>query len=103
MSLAGALFFQNPAGAAREKVLLYLALTMAPFAIVAPILGPAIDRSRDGRRLLVILSAAGRAVLCHVMEQYIIKSAPEGLLLYPLAFGVLVLAKGQSIAKSSLV
>ena len=42
VSLAGSLFFQNPAGAAREKVLLYLALTMAPFAIVAPILGPAL-------------------------------------------------------------
>ena len=103
VSLAGSLFFQNPAGAAREKVLLYLALTMAPFAIVAPILGPALDRSRGGRRLLVIVSAGGRAVLCLVMAQYISKAAPAGLLLYPLAFGVLVLAKGQSIAKSSLV
>ncbi len=67
---------------------------MAPFAIVAPILGPAIDRSRGGRRMLVILSAAGRAVLCLVMAQYISKAAPEGLLVYPLAFGVLVLAEG---------
>jgi MFS family permease len=103
VSLAGSLFFQNPTAAARGKVLLYLALTMAPFAIVAPILGPAIDRSRGGRRMLVILSAAGRAALCLVMAQYISKAAPEGLLVYPLAFGVLVLAKGQSIAKSSLV
>jgi MFS family permease len=103
VSLAGSLFFQNPTGAARGKVLLYLVLTMAPFAIVAPILGPAIDRSRGGRRLLVILSAAGRAVLCLAMAQYISKEAPEGLLVYPLAFGALVLAKGYSIAKSALV
>ena len=40
VSLAGSLFFQNPSGAARGKVLLYLILTMAPFAIVAPVLGP---------------------------------------------------------------
>ena len=103
VSLAGSLFFQSPTGAAREKVLLYLVLTMAPFAIVAPVLGPAIDRSRGGRRMLVILSAAGRAVLCLAMARYVSKAAPEGLLVYPLAFGALVLAKGYSIAKSALV
>jgi hypothetical protein len=103
VSLAGSLFFQNPTSAARGKIFLYLALTMAPFAIVAPILGPAIDRSRGGRRMLVILSAVGRAVLCIVMAQYISKQAPAGLLVYPLAFGVLVLAKGHSVAKSALV
>jgi hypothetical protein len=103
VSLAGSLFFQNPSGEAREKVLLYLVLTMAPFAIVAPVLGPAIDRSRGGRRMLVILSGAGRAVLCLFMAQYISKAAPEGLLVYPLAFGALVLAKGHAVAKSALV
>ncbi|HXY95098.1 MAG TPA: MFS transporter [Acidimicrobiia bacterium] len=103
VSLAGSLFFQNPSAAAREKVLLYLALTMAPFAIVAPVVGPALDRSRGGRRMLVIGASAGRAFLCIVMAQYISKPAPEGLLIYPLAFGVLVLAKGQSVAKSALV
>jgi MFS family permease len=103
VSLAGSLFFQNPTAAAREKVLLYLALTMAPFAIVAPVLGPALDRSRGGRRLLVIGAAAGRALLCLAMAQYISKPAPEGLLIYPLAFGVLVLAKGHTVAKSALV
>ena len=36
VSLAGSLFFQSPTTAARGKVLLYLLLTMAPFAIVAP-------------------------------------------------------------------
>src|SRR5262249_35600279 len=56
VSLAGSLFFQSPAHAARGKVLLYLLLTMAPFAIIAPILGPALDRMRGGRRILVITS-----------------------------------------------
>jgi MFS family permease len=103
VSLAGSLFFQSPTTAARGKVLLYLLITMAPFAVVAPVLGPAHDRSRGGRRILVIIAAAGRALLCFAMAMYISKSAPEGLLVYPLAFGVLVLAKGHQIAKSALV
>jgi hypothetical protein len=45
----------------------------------------------------------GRVVLCAFMAQYITKDAPEGLLIYPLAFGVLVLQKSYSVAKSSLV
>ena len=40
VSLAGSLFFDVGVGAARPKVLLYLLLTMAPFAVVAPVLGP---------------------------------------------------------------
>lgn len=103
VSMAGSLFFQSPTSAAREKVLLYLLVTMAPFAVVAPVLGPALDRSKGGRRMLVILAAAGRALLCVFMAMYISKPAPEGLLVYPLAFGVLILAKGHSIAKSALV
>ena len=103
VSLAGSLFFQSPTTAARGKVLLYLLLTMAPFAIVAPVLGPAIDRIRGGGRLLVVASSGGRAVLCVFMAMYVSKPAPEGLLVYPLAFGALVLAKGHQIAKSSLV
>jgi len=103
VSLAGSLFFQSPTTAARGKVLLYLLVTMAPFAIVAPILGPALDRIRGGRRMLVVASAAGRCLLCLLMALYISKPSPEGLLVYPLAFGVLVLAKGHQIAKSALV
>jgi hypothetical protein len=103
VSLAGSLFFQSPTAAARGKVLLYLLLTMAPFAIIAPVLGPALDRIRGGRRLLVVLSAVGRALLCFFMALYVTKAVPEGLLIYPLAFGVLVLAKGYQIAKSALL
>jgi MFS family permease len=103
VSLAGSLFFQSPTTAARGKVLLYLLITMAPFAVIAPVLGPALDKTKGGRRLLIVLSAAGRAALCLLMALYISKPAPEGLLVYPLAFGVLVLAKGYQIAKSALL
>src|SRR5690242_18447106 len=53
MALAGSLFFGVKPDAARSKVALYLLLTMAPFAAVAPLVGPALDRSRGGRRLIV--------------------------------------------------
>ena len=79
-------------------MLLYLLVTMAPFAVVAPVLGPFLDRTRGGRRLMVAVSMGGRAVLCLLMANKI-----DSPLLYPLAFGTLVLSKGQSIAKSSLV
>jgi hypothetical protein len=98
VALADSLFFSVGPDAARPKVLLYLLLTMAPFAVIAPVLGPFLDRTRGGRRLLIALACFGRALLCLLMAENI-----DGLMLYPLAFGALVLSKGQSIAKSALV
>jgi Major Facilitator Superfamily len=103
VSMAGSIFFSSPTSAARGKVLLFLLITMTPFVIVAPVLGPALDRMKGGRRLFLVFSAAGRAMLCFALAMYISKPAPEGLLVYPLAFGVLVLQKGSAIAKSALV
>jgi hypothetical protein len=103
VSMAGSIFFSSPTSAARGKVLLFLLITMTPIVIIAPVLGPALDRMKGGRRLFLISSAAGRALLCLALAQYISKPAPEGLLVYPLAFVVLVLQKGSTIAKSALV
>lgn len=97
-SLAGSLFFSIPTGAARGRVALYLALTMAPFAFVAPLIGPAIDRLRGGRRLMVIIAASSRAVVCVFMAQHV-----NDLFLFPSAFLVLVLGKAYGIAKAALV
>ncbi|HEX5616160.1 MAG TPA: MFS transporter, partial [Acidimicrobiia bacterium] len=98
VALANSLFFTVDVSDARPRVLLYLVFTLAPFALVAPVLGPLLDRSKGGRRLMFAASAAGRAVLCLFMASNL-----DGLLLYPLAFLTLVLAKGQQVAKSSLV
>ncbi|MDZ4826899.1 MAG: MFS transporter [Actinomycetota bacterium] len=100
VSLAGTLFFTEPTDAARPKVLLYLVITMAPFAVIAPFLGPFLDRSRGGRRALIAISSGGRALLCFLMAGAV---ASESVWLYPLAFGVLVLSKSHAIAKSALV
>lgn len=98
LALAGSLFFSISPNEARGRVTLSLLLTMAPFAVVAPLLGPAIDRSRWGRRAMVIAAGAGRAVTCLLMARHI-----DSLLLFPSAFGALILSKAYSVAKSSLV
>ncbi len=103
VSLAGSLFFSVSPGESRQKVLLYLVLTMAPFAIIAPLLSPLLDRIRGGRRLMILATCAARALLCLFMARYVNASGAEALLIYPLAFGVLVMAKTYSIARSSLV
>lgn len=98
MALAGSLFFSISPTAARGRVALSLVLTMAPFAVVAPLLGPAIDRSRGGRRVVVVATSVGRAMAAIVMVEVI-----DGLLLFPAVFTSLVLAKSYSVAKSALV
>jgi hypothetical protein len=98
MALAGSLFFSISPQAARGRVALYLLLTVAPFAVVAPLLSPVIDRSRGGRRALVIAGAATRAVVCLSMAGHL-----DGLMLFPEAFAVLVLSKAHMVTKSALV
>jgi len=98
ISLAGSLFFSISPKAADHQVLLYLLFTLAPFAIVSPLLGPLIDRSRGARRLMVVASGIGRAVLCPLMAIHI-----HSLYLFPLAFLVLVCSKLYLVTKGALV
>ena len=98
LALAGSLFFSISPDAARGRVAAYLAVTMAPFAVVAPLIGPFLDRREGGRRAMVIGSAGGRAVVCMLMIDHL-----DRLLLFPEAFALLVLAKGYGVARASLV
>ena len=98
VSLAGTLFFNISPHAAKGKVILYLALTMAPFAVIAPLLGPVIDRSRGARRAMIVVSAAGRAAVCYLMARDV-----HSLLLFPLAFVMLVLSKVYLVTKGAIV
>ncbi|MBK5223595.1 MAG: hypothetical protein JJE52_12145 [Acidimicrobiia bacterium] len=98
LALAGSLFFSIDPNAARWRVGLYLFLTMAPFAIVAPLIGPALDRAAGGRRMMVILSGALRAIVAFFMIGHL-----DSLLLFPEAFAMLVLGKGYHVAKSAMV
>jgi hypothetical protein len=98
VSLAGSLFFSISPTEAKDKVLLYLLLTVGPFAVVAPALGPVVDRSRGARRATVVASALGRAVLCPFLARDI-----HSLLLFPEAFAMLVLSKVYLVTKGALV
>jgi MFS family permease len=98
VSLAGSLFFSVSPTEAKGKVLLYLVLTIAPFAVVSPVLGPLIDRSANGRRILVALSAGVRAVLCWLMAEHL-----NSLWLFPLAFLLLVSSKLYVVTRGALV
>ncbi|MPY92930.1 MAG: hypothetical protein GEV08_07640 [Acidimicrobiia bacterium] len=97
VSLAGSLFFNVSFDAARPRILLYLVLTMAPFVLVAPLLGPAVDRLPGGSRLVIAVTAVGRGVLCLLMAAKLAE-----LLVFPLAFGALVLGKTYSVARNAL-
>ena len=98
VSLAGSLFFSISPTEAKDKVLLYLLLTVGPFAVAAPALGPVIDRSRGASRAMVVASAVGRAALCPFLARDI-----HSLLLFPEAFAMLVLSKVYVVTKGALV
>ena len=63
VALANTLFFAVPLGEARDKVALYLALTMAPFAVLSPVVGPWLDRRSAAYRMAILIAAGGRAGL----------------------------------------
>lgn len=98
VSLAGSLFFSISPDAARSKVLLYLLVSFAPFAVVAPFIGPFIDRAPGGRRLIIQLTAVGRALIFVAMVFHL-----DDLLLFPLSFGVMVLQRTYGVSRSALI
>jgi hypothetical protein len=98
VALADSFFFDVEPDAARGKVLLFLLVSFAPFLLVAPLIGPVIDRINGGRRLVVQAVALARIVL-----QLMMIAAADELLLFPLVFAALVLQKTYLVSKSALV
>jgi MFS family permease len=98
VSLAGTLFFAATTDAQRGNVALYLLVTMAPFAVLAPVIGPALDRLQRGRRWALAASHLGRAVLALVMVLHF-----DDFWLYPTALGVLVLSKAHNVLRAAVV
>lgn len=99
-SLAGSLFFELPADGARGPVLRYLVITMLPFAVLSPLIGPLIDRMKGGHRLVVIGSAVARAVICYLL---ITRITSESTVFFLLALCLLVGQKSYQVARSALV
>ncbi|GAB3770968.1 MFS family permease [Nocardioides ginsengisegetis] len=100
ISLAGTLFFQVPTGEARGQVALFLGLTMLPFAIVAPLIGPFLDRFSHGRRWAIGATMAIRAFLCWVLATAVIDKSAW---LFPAALGALVASKAYGVTRAAAV
>jgi MFS family permease len=98
VALADSLFFDIDLDAARSRVLLFLVLGFAPFLVVAPLIGPMIDRVAGGRRLVIQMVAVARVVLTVLMAVYV-----DALALFPLVFASLVLQKTYAVSKSAIV
>ncbi|MDT7575465.1 MAG: hypothetical protein QOH17_1798, partial [Pseudonocardiales bacterium] len=97
VALANTLFFAAAKAESVTNVALYLAITAAPFAVVAPVIGPLLDRIQHGRRAALALTFAGRAALAIVMAfEY------HTWLLYPAALGSLVLSKSYVVLKAAV-
>ena len=100
MALATTVFFSVPTGEARDRVAMYLLITLAPFALMAPVLGPVLDRLRRGRRIAMAVSMLVRVGLCWLMAGSV---NDGGLELYPAAFGVLISSKVYGVSRSAVV
>ncbi|MET7713888.1 MFS transporter [Streptomyces sp. NPDC005407] len=100
VALASTVFFSVPTDEARGRVALYLAVTMAPFILLAPIIGPLLDRIPHGRRAAMASAMLTRALLALTMSGAV---ATGGLELYPAALGVLVASKAYGVVRSAVV
>ncbi|WP_300677315.1 MFS transporter [Nocardioides sp.] len=103
ISLAGSLFFQMPGSggsSSRESVALFLGLTMLPFAVVAPLLGPFLDRVAHGRRWAIGATMAIRAFLCWILAGALVHQTAA---MFPAALGILVASKAYGVTKAAAV
>jgi MFS family permease len=99
VSLAGTIFAM-PTDEARGRVAQFLLLTMAPFTLLAPFIGPLLDRFRRGRRWAIGTTLALRAFLCWVLAGAVVDGSPW---LFPAALAALVAAKAYNVTRAAAV
>jgi MFS family permease len=100
ISLAGTLFFQVPTAEARGQVALFLGMTMLPFAIVAPLIGPFLDRFAHGRRWAIGATMAVRAFLAWSLATAVDDTSAW---LFAAALGILVASKAYNVTRAAAV
>ena len=98
VALADSFFFDVDPSGARSKVLAFLLVSFTPFLVVAPFIGPVIDRVRGGRRFVVQAVAAARIIVQLLMIRF-----SDDTALFGLVFVALVLSKTYQVSKSALV
>jgi MFS family permease len=104
VALANTLFFAAATGESKSRVALYLLITIAPFAVVAPLIGPALDRLQHGRRVALALSFVLRTALAVVliMNYDGATGSFPSWVLYPSALAMMVLSKSFSVLRSAV-
>ncbi|WP_197378606.1 MFS transporter [Mycolicibacterium mengxianglii] len=104
VALANTLFFAAASAESKSKVALYLLITIAPFAVIAPLIGPALDRLQHGRRVALAASFGLRTVLALVliMNYDSATGSYPSWVLYPCALGMMVLSKSFSVLRSAV-
>jgi MFS family permease len=100
VALAGTLFFSASVDQARGRIALALLITMAPFAVLAPFLGPMLDRIQQGRRYILMGTLLARGLLCWGMAGAVLHN--DSVTLLPAAFGVLVLQKAYGVTRAAV-
>jgi hypothetical protein len=98
VSLAGSLFFNVSPNASRQQVLLYLLITMAPLAVLSPLVGPAVDRFRRSQRFVASSFFVARGVFCLLLAATLLQVA-----FYPIVLCLLIASKASGIVKQTLV
>lgn len=87
-----------PIGQARGQVAIFLLTTMAPFVLLAPMVGPLLDRWRHGRRWAIGVTLAARAFLSWALAGVLADGSPW---LLPLALLCLIAARTYAVALSA--
>jgi MFS family permease len=100
ISLAGTLFFQVPSDQARGQIALFLGITMLPFAIMAPLIGPFLDRFRRGRRWAIGATMLLRALGCWSLAGAVATKSPW---MFPAALACLIASKAYGVTRASAV
>ncbi|MBW0016431.1 MAG: MFS transporter, partial [Mycobacterium sp.] len=104
VALANTLFFAAASGESKSKVALYLLITIAPFAVIAPLIGPALDKLQHGRRVALAMSFALRTALALllIMNYDGAANSYPSMVLYPCALAMMVFSKSFSVLRSAV-
>jgi MFS family permease len=101
-ALASTIFFAVPTEQARGRVATSLLVTMVPFVLLAPVIGPLLDRVRRGRRIALGVTMGARAWLAWVMAGAL-ADGEAAFSLYPAAFAFLVSQKSYLVIRAAAV
>ena len=100
VALAGSLFFGISVEEARSRAAFALLITIAPYAILAPFIGPLLDRVKQGNKFILTGTLLARGLLCWGMSGAVEHN--DTLTLLPAAFGVLVLQKAYVVTRAAV-